>query len=209
MVEFQTDWWKSRLKDIRKSQAALARHIDADPATISNMLHGRRALLLEEVEPIANFLEVSVSEILIRAGLNVHGGVTNKQEVYEVGTDGGNLDVCEESATWVLPEIFTKDELSAQPDGLRIIKSNSNDMAPTINVGDRVIIDTGNTKPSPAGVFAVNDGYGVVLKRVAPTIQSGPPALRVSSDGVENDTATVPVEDLKILGRVLSVINRI
>ena len=53
-------WIKDGLAASGKSQAALARHLEVAPARISELLHGKRKLQLNEVRSIQAFLGVTV-----------------------------------------------------------------------------------------------------------------------------------------------------
>lgn len=64
-------WFQTALRDRGKSQAALARHLDLDTASMSRLFSGQRRMQLDEAESIARFLSVSVLDVLKQAGLEI------------------------------------------------------------------------------------------------------------------------------------------
>jgi transcriptional regulator with XRE-family HTH domain len=69
-----TIWFQSRIKNLGKSQRALAQVLGIDPAQVTNLLKGRRRMQLPEAAAVAAFLNVSVEDVLKHAGLAVSGG---------------------------------------------------------------------------------------------------------------------------------------
>ena len=63
---------------------------------------------------------------------------------------------------WHIPRDFMP-YLLGEP---RIIRVNGDSMRPDFRPGDMVMIDTGYTKPSPPGNYAIFDGIGVMFKRL-------------------------------------------
>lgn len=66
-----TKWFRDQLADRGMSQRSLARLINLDPAALSLMLRGRRAMKLEEAGNIARLLGVPVAEVLHHAGVEI------------------------------------------------------------------------------------------------------------------------------------------
>ena len=54
-------------------------------------------------------------------------------------------------------------------------------MEPRLFEGDRVFIDLRYTIPSPEGIFALWDGYGLVIKRLQIVMGSEPMRVRIIS----------------------------
>lgn len=72
-MPIDTAWFTDRLAQRRLSQRGLAKLMGLDPAAVSLMLRGKRKIILEEAAQLAVLLDVSVTEVLERAGLPVHG----------------------------------------------------------------------------------------------------------------------------------------
>ncbi len=60
----KNNWLSARLKEIGKTQAALAEHLALPKPRISEIISGQRAIGGKEVKPIAEFLETSVGQVL-------------------------------------------------------------------------------------------------------------------------------------------------
>ena len=68
-AKIDTRWFQDRLSDVRLSQRKLARQMSLDPAAVSLMIRGKRKMSAAEAAEIARFLGVSVTEVLVRAGI--------------------------------------------------------------------------------------------------------------------------------------------
>lgn len=64
-------WFQERLKSLRISQRQLAKRINLDPAAVSYMLSGKRAMSMDEAKAIAEILLVPVTEVMRQAGIDV------------------------------------------------------------------------------------------------------------------------------------------
>ncbi len=76
-------------------------------------------------------------------------------------------------------------------------------MRPDFQPGERVMVDTQDRVPSPPGVFAVWDGFGLVVKRVEMIPYSDPPTARLISSNQEYKTYKLSLATVKINGRVV------
>lgn len=61
-------WFQNQLQDKHISQRKLAKMLDLDPSAVSLMFKGRRKMTAAEAAELARLLNVSVDEILTRAG---------------------------------------------------------------------------------------------------------------------------------------------
>lgn len=110
---------------------------------------------------------------------------------------------------WGIPDAFLR-QLRMRPAAAWIIEiygdsmyDPNNPAAPgSLFPGDRVIVDTGDIRPSPPGPFAVHDGVGLVIKliEVIPTVD--PVRLRVSSRNPTYPPYEVTEDEARIIGRV-------
>jgi hypothetical protein len=142
--------------------------------------------------PAPNF--ALIPEILVTAGMG--GG-----EIQEVETFG--QDTVRD--TWGLPRDFIR-EGRTQPENLRILPLKGDSMAPTLIGTDRAIIDIADRIPSPPGIFALWDGYGVIVKRVEIVPKTRPPRLRVISDNQMHQPYEIEGEEHTIIGRLRGLI---
>jgi len=67
------NWFKNRLAELGKTHATLADEVGLERTRVTKLLNGKgkKEFPVSYVEPFARALEVSVIEILKRAGLNV------------------------------------------------------------------------------------------------------------------------------------------
>jgi hypothetical protein len=91
--------------------------------------------------------------------------------------DGGSSTVAE----WQLPSEIVRSYTTAPAAELRIITVLGDSMEPTLMPAQRVLVDTGDRRPSPPGIFVVWDGLGLVVKRVQLLQQTDPPRVKITS----------------------------
>jgi hypothetical protein len=65
------------------------------------------------------------------------------------------------------------------------------------------MVDTGDVRPSPPGVFVVWDGLGFVVKRVEFMVHSDPPKVKITSDNPKYTPYERVLGEAYIQGRVL------
>jgi len=146
-----------------------------------------------------------IYEIDTRAGLG-GGGSVDQTLQYE---NGQPVDPVKAEA-WHFPAPFVRNELRRPEDRIRIIETFGDSMSPTIQSGDRVIIDTDHRIPSPDGLYAVRDRYGsIVVKRLQALRRGDPPIIRIISDNKAHDPEDVGSDEIAIVGRVLWGLKRL
>lgn len=106
------------------------------------------------------------------------------------------------TAEWVFPSTFLRHELRVQPGGIMVLEVVGDSMSPTLESGDRVIIDTGHSKPTPDGIYVIDEGDGPMVKRLQMIRRSDPPEIRVISDNKNHEPYTLRLGDIRIIGRV-------
>jgi transcriptional regulator with XRE-family HTH domain len=158
----------------------------------------------EAVRPRTTALDANlvsrIFEVDVRAGLG-SGGVAD--ETVEDGGNGYTISGDAIRDEWALPAAYVAGELRADADNLRIIEVRGDSMAPSLLSGDRVMIDQADTNPTPPGIFALWDGFGVVVKRLERVPQSDPPAVTVISDNTFHSPYQLTADEARILGRVI------
>lgn len=146
-----------------------------------------------------------ILEIDVRAGLGGGGSVDQSLVVQH----GSHTDPIK-SESWHFPSSFVRNELHRPEDRIRVIETYGDSMSPTIQSGDRVIIDTDHTLPSPDGLYAIRDRYGsIVVKRLQVLRRGDPPIIRIISDNKAHDTEDVGADEIAIVGRVLWGLKRL
>lgn len=214
------------------SQEALGFQIGSDKATISRLENGSRKLTHERMVAIAQALGCSpadliavrglelspqssqqishappqtprptgIAEIDVRAGMGLGG-----EALAEYRPDGNGGAVVGDAVRghWHLPDDYLRVELRAAAKDLTIIEVEGDSMAPTLQTGDRVMVNLRARIPSPPGIFALWDGLGVVCKRVEHIQGSDPPLLKIISDNERHSAYERTIEEAHIIGRVV------
>jgi transcriptional regulator with XRE-family HTH domain len=106
-------------------------------------------------------------------------------------------------AHWQVPAGVVRGYSTAPASELRIITVMGDSMEPTLQPGQRVLVDTGDRMPSPPGVFVVWDGLGLVVKRLQVLPHSDPPRVKITSDNDKYDAYERTIEEAYIQGRVI------
>jgi len=214
------------------SQEALGFQIGSDKATISRLENGSRKLTQERMVAIAQALGCSpgdliatrglelpvkharqahtapppviaptgIAEIDVRAGMGFGGEALAE---YRPDGNGGAALGDAVLGEWRMPNDYLRVELRAAPNDLRIIEVEGDSMMPTLQTGDRVMVNLRARIPSPPGIFAIWDGLGVVCKRVEHIQGSDPPRLRIISDNDRHEAYERTIEEAHIIGRVV------
>ncbi|SHG78867.1 Peptidase S24-like [Kaistia soli DSM 19436] len=138
---------------------------------------------------------------------DARGGMGTGGHASVITADGVTVDAV--SATWTFPVAFLHAELRAREADVDIIPVDGDSMIPTLLPGDRVMIQRSATRPSPDGLFAIDDGIGVSVKRLQIVRGSDPLMVRIISDNPQHSTDTILAESLKVLGRVICKVTRL
>ena len=118
---------------------------------------------------------------------------------------GGRIgnDTAGDDTALAFPPMLLRRITSAPTSSLRLITISGDSMAPTLEDGDMLMVDTGRTSPSPPGIFILDDGVGLVAKRVDAVPNSFPQQLRLSSDNPAYSNYQRRIDEVRILGRVV------
>jgi transcriptional regulator with XRE-family HTH domain len=162
----------------------------ADPAELYALAgvdaSGSHLLGAQPAEDDASILRIK--ELDIRAGANA--ALTGETETV--------ID------TWQIPAAMIRAYSSAPASDLRIIAVMGDSMEPTLLPGQRILVDAGDTTPSPPGIFVVWDGLGLVVRRVALLPESDPARVKITSDNQKYDPSERSIDEAHIQGRVIA-----
>ena len=92
---------------------------------------------------------------------------------------------------------------AAPANRLKLITITGDSMASTLEDGDLVMIDGASIAPSPPGVFVLDDGVGLVAKRIDAVPNTHPQELLLSSDNPAYVTYQRRSDDVHIVGRII------
>ena len=188
--------------------AGLSRMLGRNAAYIQQFIRRGvpRRLKEEERRKLARYF--SVSETLlggppesdsVRAGL-----VSVKRHPVSVSAGPGAFVTGETSkACFAFDERWLKALTPTQPSRLSIVRVEGDSMAPTLNSGDEILVDPGDsTERLRDGIYVLRVDDAVVVKRLA----VGPTGRRVT---VKSDNSAYPdwpdcsLDDLEPVGRVI------
>ena len=79
----------------------------------------------------------------------------------------------------------------------------SNSMVPLLEHDDTVMLDCSQTHPSPPGIFILDDGVGLVAKRIEIIPSTTPQMPRISSENSAYSSYHRRIDEVHIIGRVV------
>jgi transcriptional regulator with XRE-family HTH domain len=172
--------------------------------------------LVRRLAPIFATSGVSPAETFQLAGVNAAGEVplTSTQGDLAAGMlridevdlrgEGGLIDQgTRVIGQWQVPSGIVRGYSTSPAVDLRIITVVGDSMEPVLQPGQRVLVDIGDRKPSPPGIFLVWDGQGLVIKRVQLLAHSEPPRVRLTSDNPAYDAHERALDEAQIQGRII------
>ncbi|ABD43247.1 ECH_1013 family putative transcriptional regulator [Anaplasma phagocytophilum] len=137
---------------------------------------------------------------------------------YLVGSDDG---LCEVASGGISPISYLEDEgvdgsikyekfyvpantkLPFHTEHLRFYDVKGDSMSPTLFGQDIVLVDISDKVAHPAGVFAIKDSIGILIRRLEYIRDSSKIVLHVVCDNKKYSSYECAVEDIEILGRVI------
>jgi phage repressor protein C with HTH and peptisase S24 domain len=118
---------------------------------------------------------------------------------------GGGAVVTEEgdsSRAYHFRRSWIRNTLKTIPAQLRMMHVKGDSMVPTLLSGDAVLVDMNLRAPNPPGIFVLDDGIGLVAKRLEHIPYSDPPAVRVISDNKHYPEYERTADEIHIIGRI-------
>lgn len=214
---------KQRLGDLDMTPRELSKKARLGQDFVSELLRGRKKnVRSDNLDLIARVLETStqwlltgsdsapqmpdvehgprgnIPEIDMRAGGGA-GGFEDLAEPYDPG--GGQNRV---KAVWTIPPAYLRGEFHVDPRNVRIIEVAGDSMTPTLMPHDRILVDISHRQPSPPGVYALWDGFGLVVKRVEILHGTDPLRVLLSSDNPYHPDRELTLDEAHIAGRVVA-----
>ena len=119
---------------------------------------------------------------------------------------GGTLvDAAADTATAALafPRPWLRKISPSKIEALKLITISGDSMAPVLEHGDTVMLDTDQTRPSPPGIFILHDGLGLVAKRIELVPSTNPQLLRICSENPAYTNYQRTIDEVQIIGRVV------
>ena len=106
---------------------------------------------------------------------------------------------------YLLSNAWIESNLRIRPADIRLFRVPSNEMSPTLEIGDTVLIDISQPTPAPPGIFLFFDGESVSIRRLE-SIRSGKKRyVRIMPDNSAYTPAECTPDDLLVIGRAVWV----
>ena len=138
---------------------------------------------------LANNATIAFMDITASAG----GGALNEGEADNPETDD----------RFAMPVDMLRKITPTPSAGLRLITVSGDSMAPLLEHGDVVMVDCTQSQPSPPGIFIVDDGIGLVAKRLDLVPATQPQMLRLTSENGVYTNYQRRIDEVHIVGRVV------
>lgn len=218
MIEQHTlaDRLQARAQQLGLSPAQVAEMAGVNRSFVYDILRGRSTRPgLDRLAEVARVLKVELDWLIHGTG-DVEGAspfIENPDDSFVAiahagvrPSMGGGAVVLEENVTpgraYHFRRSWIKHGLKASPSQLRIMTVEGDSMEPTLLEGDTVLVDMTKRAPSPPGIFVLDDGMGLVAKRLQHVPNSDPPAVRVISDNKHYPEYERTADEVHIVGRI-------
>lgn len=210
------DRLRARARQLGLSPAHVAEMAGVNRSFVYDILRGRSARPgLDRLADVARVLKVGQDWLIHGIG-EVEGEspfIDNPDDTFVAiahasprPSMGGGAVVLEDRDTpgrvYHFRRAWIRNNLRASPSQLRIMQVSGDSMAPTLLDGDTVLVDMTRRAPNPPGIFVLDDGIGLVAKRLEHIPNSDPPALRVISDNKHYPEYERTADEIHITGRI-------
>ncbi len=193
---------------MRLKQAELADRLGVSARTVGRYEADERSPEKEEfaklVEAGADIVWLITGERTALAQIQAIAGRTIDLPRYEARLSAGagsSEPEREEIDGFAVPEDFVRQVLRRSPRGLIVARADGNSMAPTINDGDLLIIDTTDQRLQNSRIYALSVDGNLFVKRIARSIKA---QVQLVSDNKEYETELLPDDvDVRIIGQVI------
>lgn len=206
---------RARIRQLGMSVAEVAREADVNRTFVYDILRGRSQVPnLEKLGQVAKVLKVELEWLLSGKG-RVQGGdpisedyhnefVAIQYAAVRPSMGGGTIVEAEDrpGRDFHFRRAWIRDRLRAAPSLLRVMAVQGDSMMPTLNDGDVILVDMNQRNPVPPGIFVLNDGMGLVAKRLEHVPMSDPPQVRIISDNPRYTPYECLLDEVNIVGRV-------
>ncbi|MBL4871588.1 MAG: helix-turn-helix transcriptional regulator [Robiginitomaculum sp.] len=189
---------KEKRIEMDMTQEDLAKKLGVSRPTVAQWERNANPTDLPTISAVAKHLNTTAEYLAF--------GVRNEKIVYRTPEED-NMSIIKELAfsgpdesttlkKWAMPTDWIKDKLRTNPEGLCVIESPTT--VDKISEGDKVLCDTNDRRPSPEGLFAHWDGYGVIINQmmIIPNI-----GVRVFSPNSDR-SYDAQLDDIKLIGRI-------
>lgn len=220
------DWFKSRKKELRITDAMIADKLSVDRSVVNKILNGKVEITGRRIDQFAMLFKVDRDEIMRRAGISEEGRPLDMQrapdqlptrsaydDVGAVQLRRVNLELAMGDGTsledWIEEQPYDFDagklrEITTTPSRRLLIgKGIGDSMEPTIGSHDDVMINLDENELGRFdGIYAMTIEGAGAIKRLSP---AGGGMIEVISDNPNhaNRVRTFPRGAIRIIGRIV------
>lgn len=200
------------LKDRGISLASASIQIGKNSAYMHQFINKGSPVNLPEEQRVrlANILDVDEQELtnkpLFRGVLKTNPNVVNIDMLDVSACCGSGNEITSEPVigTWQMPLVDYKSMSLSSPENVKLIKATGDSMTPTVQDGDYVFVDISNQYITSDGVYVLRLQTGLSIKRIQNGLSGD---VTVRSDNPAYSPISAKLEDIKILGRVVRIMN--
>lgn len=214
--------WHDRVKSVAQNKnmsiASVARAAGLGETKLRNALNVRTKKMYDDplLENTAAALGVDSYWLLTGRSVGDYSPPAVVQNgviipVYDtfIGPDIENL---RESNSKTGELVLCYDLLPSNHNDLICLSIMSDSMAPTLNPGQKVVVDLSCRNPAPSGIYVITDGFVAMARRIDYDLANQ--EVRIISDNPSYSLITIAVNQMaastiKIVGRVVAAIQRL
>lgn len=205
--------YENKKKRLGMTQEVVADQLGITQAAVSHYLNGRNALNVKIATGFAHVLGVDVTEFSHRLAamlpcvggppdghirvpvLDAHAAAGGGSEPVDFPAVRDHLDIMEG---------YIKNTLHAKPENLRILPARGDSMAPTIQDGDLLFVDTSIHHFDEEGIYVIVFSGALLVKRLAADLLTGMLEIRSDNSDAYPPKQVPPgrMDELHIRGRV-------
>ena len=221
-MTFRADRLKARMSAAGLNQRSLAIRAGLHQDRVRNILRGiSRNPRADTVEALADALGVAATWLLGQdesvfplphtGAVEITDSMTTIPELdARAGRGAGSSGQGQARiADWGFPAIWLVGVAGPGPSHIHVIEVQGNSMEPSLSPGDKVVVDRGQTEPSPPGYFVLRDGSGIAIKQIEHVPDSNPPRVTVKSVNRDYGASERRIDRISIIGRVVAAIRRV
>lgn len=205
-----------RAKRGKMTQGELARRVGTGRSQIVKLERGERRLTTDWLKKLAVALNVQAADLFDMDEANISNSpdlppgsednglvLVPEYDVRAAAGDGFVIDEETSRRPWPFTRPYLRFVLGIHSSELAVIEVVGDSMLPTLESGDRVLVDLQDRRPTPPGIFVLWDGDGTVVKRLERIPNSDPPTLVIASDNPRHGKYERPAGETNIVGRVV------
>jgi hypothetical protein len=197
-----SQWLKTQFQlNPDRTKAGLAKALGLEAPAISKILKGTRQIKAQEYASMRRYFGLPVDgaeSIKKRHDSYVISALTHGQ------SNMREKDAPQDNSEWVIPADILSQRTKAPSNQIKIFRVKENTMAPDFRLGEHVLVDLSDQKPSPPGIFVVSDGFGYLIRHCEYIPHSSPPEIRVSAKDKSFHPQILQSDEFKITGRVIA-----